>query len=92
MDMNSIITILVCILFLWGIGKVLHLPFRKIFQFILNSIFGGILIFFINVIGSNFNFHIGLNFATAMLVGLLGIPRYYFACDTFFVFLVLMKR
>ena len=64
-----------CILFLWGIGKIFSIPFKKIFRLILNSILGGILIFFINVIGANFAFHIGLNIGTSIIVGLLGIPR-----------------
>lgn len=79
LDLNAVITILVCILFLWGFGKIFRLPFGKIFRFILNSILGGVFIFLINVIGSNFGFHIGLNIGTSMIVGLLGLPRSYFA-------------
>ena len=33
-----------------------------------------LLIFIINMIGSNFAFHIGLNLFTSILVGFLGIP------------------
>lgn len=40
----------------------------------MNSVLGGILIFIINVIGANFNFHIGLNLFTSIFVGLLGVP------------------
>ena len=74
LNFNSIITIIVCILFLWGLGKIFSFPIKKIFRFIINSILGGILIFFINIIGANFSFHIGLNIVTSIIVGLLGIP------------------
>lgn len=47
-----------------------------------NSILGAILILVINVIGKLFEFHIGLNIGTAMITGILGLPRsnssYYF--------------
>ena len=44
------------------------------FKLIVNSVLGGLLIFIINLIGSAWGFHIGLNVVTAVLVGLLGIP------------------
>ena len=43
-------------------------------SFVINSIFGGMLIFLINLIGSSFDFHIGLNLFTAVFVGVLGVP------------------
>lgn len=42
-----------------------------------NSILGGILIFIVNTIGNFYNFHIGLNIGTAIMTGILGIPRCY---------------
>lgn len=35
---------------------------------------GGALIYIINMIGENINFHIGLNIGTSIFVGILGIP------------------
>lgn len=54
------------------------LPLRSILKIVGNSILGGILLFCINSIGGIWGFHIGLNVLTAVLVGLLGIPRCYF--------------
>jgi len=71
---NSIIVFLGCIIFLFIIGKIFIIPLKSILKLILNSIIGGIIIFVINLIGSIFSFHIGLNFVTSILVGLLGIP------------------
>lgn len=64
---------------LWIVGKMFSIPLKAIFKLIANSVLGGILIFIINLIGSAFSFHIGLNIGTSILVGILGIPRRYFA-------------
>ena len=73
MDIN-IITYLACICFIFIFGRIFIVPIKKILKLVLNSILGGIVIFIINVIGNNFGFHIGLNFFTSILIGLLGLP------------------
>lgn len=74
MDFNSVITFLACIIFIFIFGKIFIWPLKSIFKLIINSILGGVLIYIINLIGMNFEFHIGLNLLTAVIVGLLGIP------------------
>ena len=71
---TNIITYLACILFLFLFGKIFILPIKKLGKIILNSLIGGLTIFLINIIGANFIFHIGLNFFTSILVGILGLP------------------
>ena len=73
MDIN-IITYLACICFIFRFGRIFIVPVKKILKIILNSIFGGITIYIINFIGANFGFHIGLNFFTSILLGMLGLP------------------
>ena len=74
MDIFNAFIILGCIVAFWIIGKVFSIPLKAIGKLILNSVLGGILIFIINLIGQLFNFHIGLNVVTSLLVGILGIP------------------
>lgn len=76
-----------CIIFLFLIGKVFILPLKTIAKIIGNSILGAILIVVINVIGKLFEFHIGLNIGTAILTGILGLPRSDFInfVKTFFI-------
>ena len=74
LEYNSIIAFIACLFFLFIVGKVFIVPLKTILKFILNSILGGIIIYIINVIGSIFNFHIGLNIITSIIVGILGIP------------------
>ena len=35
---------------------------------------GGILLYIINLVGMAFQFHIGVNYITAIFVGILGVP------------------
>ena len=74
MDTNSIITFLVCIVFLFIIGKFFSSPVKKIVKLIVNSVLGGVLIYIINLVGMSFGFHIGLNIGTSIFVGILGLP------------------
>ena len=73
MDINVYIY-LGCIIALFIVGKILTVPLIKILKLVINSILGGVLIYLINFVGSGFSFHIGLNFLTAVFVGLLGVP------------------
>lgn len=77
MDFLTVMIILGCIIGLWIVGKMFSIPLKAIFKLITNSVLGGILIFVINLIGSTFGIHIGLNIGTSILVGILGIPRSY---------------
>ena len=74
MDINTIGIIGICIIIFLTFGKIFIWPLKKILKLVVNSILGGVLIYIINVIGMNFGFHIGLNIATSLLVGFLGVP------------------
>lgn len=74
LDFNTIITFLGCIIFIFIFGKIFIWPLKNILKLIFNSILGGGLIYIINLIGINFDFHIGLNVITSIIVGLLGLP------------------
>ena len=74
MEVNTTIIYIACIIFLFIFGKILMLPAIKILKLVLNSFLGAGLIYIINLIGSVFEFHIGLNFVTSIFVGILGLP------------------
>ena len=75
LEANSVIVYISCVIFLFLIGKFFILPLKTILKIIGNSVLGGLLIFIVNIIGSFFNFHIGLNVGTALITGILGVPR-----------------
>ncbi len=76
MDIN-IITYLACICFLFIFGRIFIIPLKKILKIVFNSVLGGLIIFVINLIGSSFGFHIGLNFFTSIWIRNSRITRCY---------------
>lgn len=74
MDNNTIIIYVACICFLFIFGRIFILPVKNILKLVLNSILGALIIYLINLIGALFSFHIGLNYITAIIVGILGVP------------------
>ena len=74
MDNTTILIFIACLGIIVVFGKFFIIPAKTIMKIILNSILGGVLIFIINLVGSSFNFHIGLNILNSIIVGLLGIP------------------
>ena len=72
---ENIITYLACICFIFLLGKIFIVPLKKIVKLILNSVLGGLAIYLINLIGINFNFHIGLNIFTSILIRFIRIAR-----------------
>lgn len=49
-------------------------PFRFVGKLAVKFIIGGILLFFLNTIGTNFGLHIPINASTTVVAGILGIP------------------
>jgi len=74
LDTNTIIIYIACICFLFLFGRIFILPIKSILKLVLNSILGGLIIYLINLIGGLFSFHIGLNYITAIIAGILGVP------------------
>ena len=67
MNINVLI-IISCICMMFIVGKMFIVPIKWILKLAFNSILGGILIWFINVIGEMWGLHIGLNIYTSILV------------------------
>jgi len=74
LDINNYLVYIASIVFIFIFGKIFLVPLKSIFKLILNAILGGVLIYIINIVGMLFNFHIGLNIITSILIGILGIP------------------
>ena len=74
MDLTNILIVAGCAIAIFVIGKIFIFPIKKIIKLVFNTIIGGLIIYLINLIGSSFGFHIGLNIITSLFVGILGIP------------------
>lgn len=69
-----IIPMLIGVAVLFVILKLLALPMKLIIKLVINGLVGSAVIFVVNLIGVSFGFTIALNWITALIVGILGIP------------------
>lgn len=74
MNSRFILIIIACIAIIFIFGKYFAFPVKKMIKLLFNSILGALLIFIINLVGTSFNFHIGLSIINSIIIGLLGIP------------------
>ncbi len=74
MDYTMIVPILIGVGALFIVLKLLALPMKLIIKLVINGLVGGVVIYVINLIGLNFGFFIDLNWITALIVGILGVP------------------
>ena len=74
MDFTMILPILIGVGILFIVLKLLALPMKLIIKLVVNGLIGGVVIWVINLIGASFGFTIALNWITALVVGILGIP------------------
>lgn len=74
MDNKIILSFIACIAIIIIFGKYFSFPVKKVIKLVINSIVGALIIFIINLVGTSFNFHIGLSIVNSIIVGILGIP------------------
>lgn len=74
MEYDVIIAYIFGLILLYIAGWVLLGPLKFLFKLIFNSILGGVALILINFFGGIIGLHIGVNFVTALVTGMLGIP------------------
>lgn len=74
MDFAVVLPFIGAVVVLFLILKLLALPMKLIIKLVVNGVIGGIIIWLINLVGASFGFTITLNWFTAILVGIFGIP------------------
>lgn len=62
------------LLIIFVVCKILFTPLKFMFRLILNSIFGVLFLFFINLLSPLTGIYIGINAVTAVALGILGLP------------------
>lgn len=71
---EQLIYFIAVIIVIYLFGRILVKPLKKVLKILINSILGGIALYAINTIGGVFEFHIGLNVVTILMIGFLQIP------------------
>lgn len=74
MNISIILPFIGALVVLFVVLKILALPLKIIIKLLINGLIGGGIIFLINLIGANFGFILPLEWWSAILVGILGIP------------------
>lgn len=74
MDFAMILPMLIGVAILFVVLKLLALPMKLIIKLVINGLVGAAIIFVVNLVGANFGFVIDLNWITALIVGILGVP------------------
>ncbi|PRR76948.1 SigmaK-factor processing regulatory protein BofA [Clostridium liquoris] len=69
---------IIAILALVVLVKIFAWPLAILTKLIINGVMGAVLLFLINMVGSLFNFSIGINAATALIAGFFGVPGVIF--------------
>ena len=72
--MQTILVYILAVLGVFLIAKIFSAPIKLIIKLLANALAGGITLIIINWVGTFFNFHIDLNFFSALITGALGIP------------------
>ncbi len=71
---EGIVTILLVVLGVWAVFKLFGKSMKLIFKLLLNTGLGYVLLFIINFVGSWVNISIAVNWVTALVTGVLGLP------------------
>ena len=77
MNQNPIeifLAFVVGMLLLFILIKLLYVPIRMAIKLFINSIAGGLLLLFLNLLLGIFGISVGVNFLTSAITGVLGIP------------------
>ncbi|NMM64119.1 pro-sigmaK processing inhibitor BofA [Clostridium sp. P21] len=78
MEFQYIGYFLVSILCLYILVKIFSWPLKILIKLVVNALLGAVLLIIVNIIGSYFNFYIGINAVTALIAGFFGIPGVIF--------------
>lgn len=78
MDFQYIGYFLIAILGLYILVKIFSWPLKILLKLVINAVLGAVLLIIVNIVGSYFNFYIGINAITALIAGFLGIPGVIF--------------
>lgn len=72
--MEIFLAFVIGMLLLFVLIKLLYVPIRMAIKLFINSIAGGLLLLFLNLLLGIFGISVGVNFLTSAITGVLGIP------------------
>lgn len=74
MEMGALLAFAMGMIGLYLLAWLFFIPMKIVIKLLVNSAVGGLAVLILNAIGGAFGIHIALNFVTAAIVGILGVP------------------
>lgn len=74
MDLNTAVWYTVGLVLILMVLQILSVPFQVFTKVLFSSLGGGVALWLLNLFGGPVGFHVGLNPASAAIVGMLGVP------------------
>lgn len=74
MELSILLAFAVGVMVLCVILKIISFPIRKIIKLVINAIIGGIVLLCVNYFGAAFGFVLTINWLSALIVGVFGVP------------------
>lgn len=74
MEVGIFLAYAVGLMAVYFLGRLLIVPIKTLLKLVLNSIIGGVILMVINFFGGSLGIFLPVNFLTAVIAGLLGIP------------------
>lgn len=74
MEMGILLAFTMGMIGLYLLAWIFFIPMKIVGKLLINSVIGGVAVILLNLVGGAFGIHVALNFLTAALVGVLGVP------------------
>lgn len=74
MELSTLLAFAVGVMVLCVILKIISFPIRKIIKLVINAIIGGIVLLCVNYFGAAVGFVLTINWLSALIVGVFGVP------------------
>jgi inhibitor of the pro-sigma K processing machinery len=73
-DWNLIAAIIFGLFVIYFLSRIFYKPLKLFFQAILHIVLGAVMILLFNLVGALWGLTVGLNLASALVVGIMGLP------------------
>lgn len=74
MDLSTLLAFVIGIIVLFIVLKIIAFPIKIIIKLIINALVGGLVLLLINYFGTIIGFSLDINWLSALIVGVFGVP------------------
>lgn len=74
MNLTTLVAFALGVMILCIVLKIISFPIKMIIKLVINAVVGGAVLFLINYFGATIGFTLDINWLSALIVGVLGVP------------------